>query len=429
MSVSPPVVGLLGHLDLDLAISPRQSRAGRTGRREESDVVGGEGSARPATDRMTVPDLAGGTGRRRLAWLIPGAGIRNRAPRVKPPGRQLEGLVQEAHRLLDPLGAHHAGEPDRRGGDHLDVDLRGGEDLEHGGRHAGMTAHPRPDERNLGDAIVGEDLARADLGRPGPYLEADGEVGLGHGEGDVGGPVQRHVLHDGVHVDDAVGQRPEQSGRDAGLVGDTGDGHLGLGRVVGDGGDDGLLHGRILLDHPGAGLPGETRTDVQRHAVVAGELDRAQGEHTPPAGRDVEHLLEAHPTETARLGDDARIGAEHPGHVGVELARVGAEGRGQRHGGGVRTAPAQRGHVAVERHALEARHHRYAALGQRGAQPVRLDLDDLGLVMCFVGVDARLAPGEGRGASTPRNPAERHAQQRHGHNKHSWEHVEGSPDS
>ena len=46
----------------------------------------------------------------------------------------------------------------------------------------------------------------------------DGQVGLGHGEGDVGRPVGRGVLHDHVDVDRLVGQGPEEPGRDAGAV-------------------------------------------------------------------------------------------------------------------------------------------------------------------------------------------------------------------
>ena len=219
---------------------------------------------------MTVADLAGGADDGDPHPRNPNGPALSR-PTARTPRAA-------AHGLLDPIGAHHAREADRRGRDHLDVDGAAvASDLEHGGGHAGVAAHPRADERHLGDAVVGQDLARADLGRQGPgHLEAGGEVGLGDGEGDVGRAVQRHVLHDDVDVDGTVGQRPEQPGRDAGLVGDTGHGHLGLGRVVGDGGDDGLLHGRVLLDDPGAGLPGEAGTDVQRHAVVAGELDRSQ---------------------------------------------------------------------------------------------------------------------------------------------------------
>ena len=47
-------------------------------------------------------------------------------------------------------------------------------------------------------------------------------------EGDVGDAVLGHVLHDHVDVDVGVGQRAEQPGGDAGLVGHAGDGDLGL---------------------------------------------------------------------------------------------------------------------------------------------------------------------------------------------------------
>ena len=190
-----------------------------------------------------------------------------------------------------------------------------------------------------------------------------------------------------------------------GLVGDAGDGHLRLRGVVGDGGDDGLFHGRILLDDPGAGLPGEAGTDVQRHVVVAGELHRAQGQDPPAAGGDVEHLLEADPGQAAGLGHDARVGAEDAGHVGVDLAGVRAERGGQGDGGGVGAAPPERGDVALGGHPLEAGDHRDPVLGQRGAEAVALDLDDPGPGVRGVGDDPGLAPGERHGVDPLARPA------------------------
>ena len=59
--------------------------------------------------------------------------------------------------------------------------------------------------------------------------------------------------------------------------------------------------------------------------------------------------------ELARVRDDPRVGAEDARHVGVDLAHVGADGGGQRDGGRVRAAAAERRHVACAvRDALEA---------------------------------------------------------------------------
>ena len=59
--------------------------------------------------------------------------------------------------------------------------------------------------------------------------------------------------------------------------------------------------------------------------------------------------------EAAGARDDAGVGGEHAGHVGVELARVGLQGLGERDRGGVGAAPPEeRDVVLVGRHALRA---------------------------------------------------------------------------
>ena len=131
------------------------------------------------------------------------------------------------------------------------------------------------------------------------------------------------------------------------------------------------------------------RAHVQRDVVVAGELHRAQHQHPAPGGRHLEHLLVADPGEPAGLGDDPGVGAEHPGDVGVDLADVGVERGGQGHRGGVGSAPAEGGDVPFGRHALEAGHHRDPPCSQGPAQPVGLDLEDLGPGVHGVGDDAR----------------------------------------
>ena len=133
-----------------------------------------------------------------------------------------------------------------------------------------------------------------------------------------------------------------------GLVGHTGDGDLGLRGVVGDGGDDGLFHGRILLDDPGARLPGEA---ANGRGAARGGCGRTRPSAAPAPGRPLaaissisSKLTRVQPTG---LGHDRGIGAEDPGDVGVDLAGVGPERGGERHRGGVGAAAAERGDVAV----------------------------------------------------------------------------------
>ena len=99
--------------------------------------------------------------------------------------------------------------------------------------------------------------------------------------------------------------------------------------------------------------------------MVARELDRAHLQHARPARRHLEHLLVGDAVDLARVGHDARIGGEDAVDVGVDLADVGADAGGDRDGGGVRAAAAERGDLAVGRDALEAGDDDDLAAGER----------------------------------------------------------------
>ncbi len=81
-------------------------------------------------------------------------------------------------------------------------------------------------------------------------------------------------------------------------------------------------------------------------------------------------------------------------------------------GGGVGTAPAEKGHVVVEGDSLGAPDNGHPALGDGGADSVGPDLDQLGLGVLIVGDKAGLAPGEG--VCGHAEVVQRHAQQGHG---------------
>ena len=148
--------------------------------------------------------------------------------------------------------------------------------------------------------------------------------------------------------------------------------------------------------------------------MVAGELDRAQGEHPAAGGRHLEHLVEADTRLSLRaVGHDAGVGGEHAGDVGVDLAGVGLERGGQGDGGGVGAAPAEGGDL-VRRCDTPWKPATTGTLPAASAvaDPVALDLEDLGLAVDGVGDDADLAAGEADGLDA--EVGERHAQQRHG---------------
>jgi hypothetical protein len=125
-----------------------------------------------------------------------------------------------------------------------------------------------------------------------------------------------------------------------------------------------------------------------------GELDRSQGEHVRPGAGHLEHLVEVDLGQLAGLGNDPRVGGEHAGHVGVDLTRIGVERLGERRRRQVGGAAAHRGDLLVGGDPLEPGDHAHLALGQGGAHPVALDLEDLGLAVRRVGDDPDLAPGE-----------------------------------
>ena len=201
-------------------------------------------------------------------------------------------------RVGDPVGGDHAGDLDRRGGDHLDVDLGLAEDPEDGRRDAGMAAHPGTDDRDLADLVV-----RVELGdvEPGQRLARPLEVVAGDGEREVRLRVLGDglVLDDHVDVDVGVGEGAEHAPGDAGLVAEPGQRHPRL-VGVGHGCHHRLLHRRVLGEHERTGGVLERAAAVDADPVVAPVLDRAQLQHPGARGRHLEHLVERDLGELAR---------------------------------------------------------------------------------------------------------------------------------
>ena len=268
-----------------------------------------------------------------------------------------------AHRLVDLVLVDDHRDADLGGGDHLDVDAGGGERGEELRGDARVRAHAGTDQRDLADLVVVEQRVVADLGLDlGQRVHGDLAVGARQRERDVGqaGRRRRDVLHDHVEVDLGVGQRLEDARGLADLVGDADDGDLGFAAVVRDAGDDGLFHGASLggvLDDPGAFELAERRADVDRDVVAAGVLHAPQVQDLGAAGGELEHLLVGDPVELAGGRDDPRVGGEDAVDVGVDLADVGLQRRGQRHRGGVGAAATEGGDLlGVLADALEAGH-------------------------------------------------------------------------
>src|SRR6266487_697666 len=96
-------------------------------------------------------------------------------------------------------------------------------------------------------------------------------------------------------------------------------------------------------------------------------------------------------TFAPRSRHDPRVSGEDAVHIGVDLAEIRAERRGQCHGGGVRRAAAKRGDVLRGLgHALEPGHDRDGTITQRCLDPAGSHVDDAGLAMRRVGDDPGL---------------------------------------
>ena len=155
----------------------------------------------------------------------------------------------------------------------------------------------------------------------------------------------------------------------------------------------------------------ERRAAVDPHAVVARVLDRAQLQHAGAGGGHLEHLLERELRDLAGVRHDPRVGGEDAGDVGEDLADIGAQRGRDRHRGRVRSAAAERRHVAVDLVVALLAHERAGALEagdqhdlagvERLLDALGAHVDDLGLGVRGVGDDARLRPGQ---RHRPRGP-------------------------
>ena len=156
----------------------------------------------------------------------------------------------------------------------------------------------------------------------------------------------------------------------------------------------------------------ERGADVDGDVVAAGVLHAPQVEDLGAAGGELEHLLVGDGVELAGGRDDPRVGGEDAVDVGVDLADLGLEGGGQRDRGRVGAAAAEGGDLlGVLADALEPGHDHDVALLERGGDPARGDVDDLGLAVHRVGDHAGLGAGERAGGEA--EVGDRHRHERH----------------
>ena len=97
------------------------------------------------------------------------------------------------------------------------------------------------------------------------------------------------------------------------------------------------------------------------------------------------------------IGHERGIGVVEAVHILVEEHLVGAERRGDGHGGGIAAAPAQRGEGAVAAHALESGGHHDVVPLEILHDPRGISGDDLGVAEAVVGGQSQLRLPEGDG--------------------------------
>ena len=281
-----------------------------------------------------------------------------------------------------------------------------GQRVEHVRRDARMSAHAGADERDLRDVRVVREPARLDLvpraargigsARRISVLGSVNEMSVCP-SAETFWTIMSTFMPTSASVRKTRAAIPGRSGTPR-IVTSASDG------VVRDPEMIGLLHQLLLTDDPGALAPRERGADVDRHSVVACELDRAQHQHLRARRGQLEHLLVGDGVELARFGHDPRVGREDALDVGVDLADIGVERGRERDRRRVRAAAAERRH-------LERRSRRPGSRRRARSRPARAPRGCASggsrapsrRRVLGVGDDAGLRAGERDRASWPRS--------------------------
>ena len=92
---------------------------------------------------------------------------------------------------------------------------------EQSGGDAGAPHHPRAADAQLGHASFGREISPEALKQSGTDVLGPLQIRFRHGEGDVVAAALMGRLDDQINVDVRPGQRLEQTGGDAGLIGNS----------------------------------------------------------------------------------------------------------------------------------------------------------------------------------------------------------------
>ncbi|MPM15098.1 hypothetical protein SDC9_61464 [bioreactor metagenome] len=200
-------------------------------------------------------------------------------------------------------------------------------------------------------------------------------------------------LQNHVHVDVALAQQVKNLKSHAGIVLQAHQGNAGDAGILCHPRDIRLLHFCDLL-HRRAGLILQAGHDLQIHMKFFRQLHAAVMEHLGSLTGQLQHLVIGDLAELPGVRHDTGIGGIDAVHIRENLAQLGMERRRQRHGAGVRAAPAQSRDVSGAVDALKARHQDDAVLVQLRQDAFRVDPFDAGVAVYGRGLHPCLPPGQ-----------------------------------
>jgi hypothetical protein len=244
---------------------------------------------------------------------------------------QLEGIMQRLHGQFQIFAVDQHRHLDLRRRDDLDVDVLG-ERLEHLVGDAGMGAHADPDDRDLGDVLVGQTCAKAMSPRSraaSSALSARATSSIGTVKVMSVRPSAETFCTIMSTFTPAWASGPKSAAAIPGLSGDAGDRDLRLVARVRDAADDPAFHDLLLVADQRAGLVGEAGQNLHPNLVAHREFHAAGLKHLRAERGEFEHLLVGDFRQLARLLGDARIGGVDAVDVGVDVAALGPERRGE----------------------------------------------------------------------------------------------------
>ena len=182
-----------------------------------------------------------------------------------------------------------------------------------------------------------------------------------------------------------------------GLSGTRDERDFGLVFVERDAANDDAFHAFGFFFHNGSWVVVQAGADFKDDSEFFGKLNRARLHHLGAEAGEFEHFIVGNFLELLRARHNARVGRVNAVHVRINLAQVRFQRRGQRNGGQIGTAAAQRGDLAFRRLALETGDDDDVALVQQVMDVLGRDVLNFRLGVNAVGDDARLRAGQRNG--------------------------------